>query len=90
MVGQFAPAIVSQEIRDGQFAIRTDKPNVKVSWQVTCVRHDPYARTHPMEVEEIKPERERGYYAYPELYGAPPDRSVRNARHPRMAGAISH
>ncbi len=34
-IGQFAQAIVAREISGNQFAIKTDKPNVKVSWQVT-------------------------------------------------------
>src|SRR5581483_6031536 len=46
VVGQFAQAIVAREIKDNRFMIRTDKPDVKVSWQVTGVRSDPYAKTH--------------------------------------------
>ena len=38
VIGQFSQAIVEQEVRDNQFVIRTDKPNVRVSWQVTGVR----------------------------------------------------
>ena len=85
VIGQFAQAIVSQEISNGQFSIKTDKPNVKVSWQVSCVRQDPYAKAHPLEVEQLKPQRERGYYSYPELYGAPAEKSVQWARHARLA-----
>jgi hypothetical protein len=40
VVGQFAQAIVLQEVKGHQFKIKTDKPNVKVSWQVTAIRHD--------------------------------------------------
>jgi hypothetical protein len=40
VVGQFAQAIVLQEVKGNQFKIKTDKPNVKVSWQVTGIRHD--------------------------------------------------
>jgi hypothetical protein len=39
VIGQFAQAIVSSEINDNRFAIKTDRPNVKVSWQVTGVRY---------------------------------------------------
>jgi hypothetical protein len=45
-IGQFCQAIVSTEITLGRFCIRTDKPKVKVSWQVTGVRNDPYARAN--------------------------------------------
>lgn len=42
---------------------------VKVSWQVTGVRQDAYAKAHPLVVEQDKPVAERGYYLHPELFG---------------------
>ena len=44
---------------------------MKVSWQVTGIRHDPYAETYRIPVEEDKPVDERGKYLHPELYGQP-------------------
>jgi hypothetical protein len=82
-IGQFAQAIVANEINQNQFSIRTDKPNVKVSWQVTAVRHDAYAKAHPMVVEEAKEAKLRGFYIHPELYGAPADKQIDRARHPQ-------
>jgi hypothetical protein len=82
VIGQFAQAIVSSEISHHQFAIRTDKPNVKVSWQVTGVRQDAYAKAKPLVVEQAKDARERGHYIHPELYGAPEQQSIEWARHP--------
>lgn len=70
-IGQFAQAIIAEEISDKRFVIRTDKPHVKVSWQVTGVRHDPWANANRIEVEQLKPESKRGTYSHPELYGAP-------------------
>ena len=46
VIGQFAQAIVASEMSHNQFTIRTDKPKVKVSWQVTGIRHDAYANAH--------------------------------------------
>jgi hypothetical protein len=57
VIGQFAQAIVAQEIANNRFMIKTDKAKVKVSWQVTGVRHDAYAKAHPLQVEVDKPER---------------------------------
>jgi trimeric autotransporter adhesin len=37
---EFAQALVDSEIANGSFTIKTDKPNIKVSWQVTGVRQD--------------------------------------------------
>ena len=82
VIGQFAQAIVSSEVAGHRFSIKTDKPNVKVSWQITAVRQDAYAKAHPLVVEQVKDERERGHYIHPELYGASEDLSIEWARHP--------
>jgi len=70
VLGQFAQAIVGEKILGNRFLIRTDKPGVEVSWQVTGIRNDPYARAHRLEVEPEKTGPERGHYLHPELYGA--------------------
>lgn len=54
-IGSFAQATVAKEIDNNQFTIRTSRPRVKVSWQVTGVRHDQYAEEHRIEVEADKP-----------------------------------
>jgi len=76
VIGQFAQAIVAREIQDHQFTIRTSAPSVKVSWQVTGVRQDAYAKAHPLVVEEEKEDKLRGFYIHPELYGAPKEMSM--------------
>jgi hypothetical protein len=55
---------------------------LKVSWQVTEVRQDAYAKAHPLVVEEAKAESKRGHYIHPELYGATKEQSIGWARHP--------
>jgi hypothetical protein len=70
VIGQFAQAIVQQEIAKNRFTIKTSKPSVKVSWQVTGIRHDAYADADRIPVEEDKPLQERGHYLHPELFGA--------------------
>ncbi|HEY7572720.1 MAG TPA: hypothetical protein VH796_15250 [Nitrososphaeraceae archaeon] len=49
---------------------------MKVSWQVTGIRKDPWANAHRVQVEEDKQDKERGYYIYPELYGQPTDKGI--------------
>jgi hypothetical protein len=88
VIGQFAQAIVSSEIANHQFTIKTDKPNVKVSWQVTGVRQDAYAQAHPVSVEAPKLGSEAGHYLHPELFGAPEEMSIEWARHPEMMKKI--
>ncbi len=82
VIGQFAQAIVASEIQNHQFGIKTNVPNVKVSWQVTGVRPDACAKSHPLVVEPVKDAREKGFYLNPELYGAPKEQQVQWARYP--------
>ena len=84
VIGQFAQAIVSSEVQNHEFAIRSSVPNVKVSWQITGVRQDAYAKANPMVVEEAKDARLKGFYLHPELYGAPAEKQIEWARHPQM------
>src|SRR5204863_7775912 len=57
----FAQAIVWKEIAGNRFTIRTNQPRVKVSWQVTGVRHDAYAVQHPLQAEVPKDAADRGH-----------------------------
>ncbi len=82
VMGQFAQAIVAKKMSGNHFAIKTDKPNVEVSWQVTGVRHDAWANAHRIPVEQEKPEGQRGLYLNPELFGASAEKSIVLARHP--------
>jgi len=82
VIGQFAQAIVSRKIANHSFAIKTDKPNVEVSWQVTGIRQDAWAKAHRIPVEQSKTEREQGLYLHPERFGAPPEKSIAAMRHP--------
>jgi hypothetical protein len=69
VIGSFAQAIIAEEVANNQFKIKTDKPNVKVSWQVTGVRHDAVATKFPIIVEENKPSNLKGKYFEPTAYG---------------------
>jgi hypothetical protein len=89
VLGQFAQAIISGKVANHQFSIKTDKPNVEVSWQVTGIRQDAWANAHRIPVEEMKPEKERGFYRHPELYNAAPEKSVAWARHPRVMKPVN-
>ena len=84
VIGQDAHAWVAEEVAGNQFKIATNPSHVKVSWQITAVRQDAYAKAHPLTVEPEKPENERGYYLHPELYGQPAEKQVEWARHPRQ------
>jgi len=57
---------IAEEIQGNRFKIAGGQPGMKVSWQVTGIRHDAYAKAHPIVVEEEKPPSERGTYLHPE------------------------
>jgi hypothetical protein len=63
VIGTFAQAIVAEEFEDDRFVIETDEPNVKVSWELTGVRDDPYARENPYkpvrDAQKEKPSEQR-------------------------------
>jgi hypothetical protein len=71
VIGQFAQAIVAGKVANHQFVVKTDKPNVEVSWQVTGIRQDEFANAHRIPVEAEKAPADRGHYLYPDLVGAP-------------------
>jgi hypothetical protein len=81
-VGGYAPVYIAQKISNHAFKIAGGTPGLEVDWQVTGVRHDAYAQSHPLKVEVEKPAHERGYYLHPELFGQPPEKSLEWADHP--------
>lgn len=79
-VGAPAPNLhIGREISNHQFVIAGGQSGMKVSWQVTGVRHDAFAKAHPLRVSVQKGKGERGYYLHPELYGAPAEKSLASA-----------
>ena len=90
VVGQFAQAIVAGKVSNHQFTIKTDKPNVEVSWQVTGIRQDAWANAHRIPVEVQKAEQDRGMYLHPELFGASMEKSIALAHHPTMMMVQKH
>jgi carbonic anhydrase/acetyltransferase-like protein (isoleucine patch superfamily) len=59
VIGQFAQAIISKKIQNNQFEIKTDKPNVEVSWQISAKRNDIYAKKNPFQAVRAKGEPTR-------------------------------
>lgn len=76
VVGTFAQAIISEEIAGNAFSIKTDKPNVKVSWQVTGIRRDAYADAHRVIPEVEKEPANKGKYLHPVELGQPASKGI--------------
>ncbi len=83
-IGQFAQAIVAEEVAGNHFKIKTDKPNVKVSWQVAGVRQDPVANANRIKDEVEKPASEKGTYLTPEIYGQSREKTLGYLKNPKQ------
>ncbi len=75
---------IAQKVVNNRFKIAGGVPGGEVSWLVTGVRQDAWAKVHPLTVEQDKPAKERGFYLHPELFGAPEEKSIDWARHPEL------
>jgi len=75
---------IAEEITENQFKIAGGRLGMKVSWQVTGIRQDPYAKIHPIKVEEEKLPEDQGYYLHPEAYGQPKEKGIGWAEDPVM------
>jgi hypothetical protein len=80
-IGEAAPNLhVAEEISESRFKIAGGEGGMKVCWQATGSRRDPWAAANPFVVEEEKPEEKRGLYLEPGLYDAPEEQSVITGR----------
>ena len=76
-VGGAAPNLhVAEEVSENRFKIGGGQEGIKVCWQLTGTRKDPWAAANPFEVEQEKPEEQRGRYLDPSLYDAPEEQRV--------------
>ncbi len=72
----FVQAKVVSKVQGNQFTLRTSRPRVEVSWQVTGIRRDPFANANRIPVEVDKRPDERGLYLHPEAWGQAEERGV--------------
>ena len=90
-VGAAMPNLhVAGKIAGNRFSIAGGQPGAEVSWQVTGIRHDPFAEAYRIPVEEAKTGDERGRYLYPEVYGRSAQDSVWYAISPNARYLIDH
>lgn len=66
-IGGPATPFVRREVSGNSFEIAGGSAGQKISWQVTGVRKDAWAKAHPVVVEQAKAANERGKYLVPEL-----------------------
>jgi hypothetical protein len=68
---------------NSRFKVAGGVSGMKVSWQVTGIRKDPWANANRIEVEEDKPAKERGYYLHPDLYSQPEEKGISHLLFPK-------
>ena len=68
---------------NSRFKIAGGTSGMKVSWQVTGIRKDPWANANRIRVEQDKPDNERGYYLHPDLYSQPEEKGISHLLFPK-------
>ncbi|NDC42518.1 MAG: hypothetical protein EBZ77_13390 [Chitinophagia bacterium] len=76
VIGSFAQAMVSREVSHNAFEIKTNQPNVKVSWQITGIRNDAYAQQNRIQPEVDKEPANKGKYLNPGAFGKGTDQQI--------------
>ncbi|MFD3566007.1 hypothetical protein ACFWVK_01905, partial [Streptomyces sp. NPDC058667] len=74
---------ISQPLTENCFTIAGGDAQLEVSWQITGVRRDAWARVHPLVEDREKPGEERGRYLHPELHGQRAEEGLAAGRLPQ-------
>ena len=80
-IGGYSQVYIADKIQNNRFKIAGGTANLEVSWQVTGIRKDAYAKTHPFKVEEMKSPQNVGKYLNPEAYGLPKEKGIFYSSH---------
>jgi len=76
VIGAFAQAIIKEKVKNNQFIIQTNQPNVEVSWQVTGIRDDNYSNANRIVPVQDKAAKDKGKYLHPDAYGQGEERGI--------------
>ena len=67
---------IEQEVVNNQFIIAGGVAGMKISWQVTGIRKDPFAEQNRIPTEVEKSQEEKGLYLYPAAYGKSQEKAI--------------
>ncbi len=87
-IGGTSSVYIAEEVSGNRFKIAGGVSGMKISWQLTGVRQDPWAQAHPLIADQEKSPNEKGYYYYPELYGQTKEKTIHFAQHPEIMRLI--
>ena len=77
---------VKTEMLNGHWQIAGGKAGAKVSWLVSGERADRYAEAHPMKVDEMKGEADKGKYMNAEEFGLGKDHQMGSLSKSQLVG----
>lgn len=76
-IGTASPNLhIAQEIEECNFKIAGGLAGQRVSWMITGIRQDAWAKSNRIPVEKEKTAEEKGKYLHPGLFGQPEERGV--------------
>ena len=82
-IGAPAPNLhIARKISDNDFIIAGGKPGMEVSWQVTGIRNDAYAKAHRIVSEVNKERQNQGKYLHPKELGEPEKLAIHSDKRP--------
>ncbi len=84
VVGGASTVGVTQPLENNRFSLHTELPGAGVCWLVFGVRQDAWAQAHRIQVEEPKPDQDRGRYLHPDLFGDGAARVLLDPEHEAM------
>jgi hypothetical protein len=87
VIGSFAQAMISKKVAGNKFEIKTNSPNVEVSWQVTGIRHDKFADANRIVPEVEKEAAYKGRYMHAKEWGVPDNKSIDALTRPKSTSA---
>ena len=83
-IGGNSSVYIAEEVSGNRFKIAGGISGMKISWQLTGVRKDPWVQEHPLIVDKEKSSNEKGCYYHPELYGQPEEKRICFAQYPEV------
>lgn len=84
-IGSFSAVMIAEKMNGNTFRIRSQEPNVEVSWQVTGIRHDKYADAHRVIAEVEKEPEFKGRYLHAAEWGATEEKSIDAVTRPKTS-----
>lgn len=89
-IGGFAPVYIAEEIASNSFRISGGTSGMKISWQVTGIRQDPYANNNRIPLEVEKTDKEKGHYLHYKAYNQPIENSIDVANDPELLEDLNY